>query len=483
MVEQLDGLGLVYEKQGNTGAAAYEQSNRVDPFARVTNQLAFDLQREQRKIEVEQEKKDKLNFQVLEGLGDIKGWEIDNQATIYNEANELKNEASQLITEGINLTDLANPKARAFQEKRQKLQQKAQLSGTQGPTIDAMRKDLFKNPQKYDVEETTKALKAYEAMTPSERLEIPAETLFVPKFNRYALVPKSSQIQNFVNISPKGGTTIDNARLDEFMKLQFATEEGQKAYELGLQKGEWASPEEYIKTNKDYLVSQVKNKSDRYINPYTLQNQINKAPATQEEIYEAIKLSGQTKLPIYSGGKETGGITTEGMANIPNIDFTIPSSLAQSRQGIYFVSDVKLKSGNLATALYNKKEKKYQPDLQGKHYVIGGKTYTLEEALEQGILEYRPVLSGIGEYSDTDVDILVDPTAYGTPINASEQAIRVYNINLAAQKRLAAEKNAQYKKTTTSTATTKPTTGISGTPKKEQAPQTKKTTVTGGTVR
>ena len=91
MVEQLDGLGLVYEKQGNTGAAAYEQSNRVDPFARVTNQLANDLQREQRKIEVEQEKKDKLNFQVLEGLGDIKGWEIDNQATIYNEANELKN--------------------------------------------------------------------------------------------------------------------------------------------------------------------------------------------------------------------------------------------------------------------------------------------------------------------------------------------------------------------------------------------------------
>jgi hypothetical protein len=478
MVEQLDGLGLVYEKQGNTGAAAYEQSNRVDPFARVTNQLAFDLQREQRKIEVEQEKKDKLNFQVLEGLGDIKGWEIDNQATIYNEANELKNEASQLITEGINLSDLTNPKARAFQEKTQKLKQKAQLSGTQGPTIDAMRKDLFKNPQKYDVEETTKALKAYEAMTPSERLEIPAETLFVPKYNKFALIPKLPGIAMWTKpVGSRGEVEFDEAKAREAMALKLDTEDGEKDYNAGVKKGDWTTPEEMIDVNLAMAKTMFKEKQARLI-----------TSSPKEKVDYEYDITNETTTPFYMKkvtNEETGEKVDAGSLQIRhhtqmgNVNFVLSPKIARDDTGKGIDKTVAVKSGALGISLYNPKSKAYIKE--GDTITIDGKTYTKEEALKKGLLVYKTIFTGEGEYDSggkkIGKTIYFDPDNYTTgATEKSEQSVKDYYMRKKKLEEVARKMNAKYSSgtSTTTTTTTKPTTGTSGTPKKQDPPKKKK---------
>lgn len=501
MVEQLDGLGLVYEKRGNTGAAAYEQSDRVDPFRVITNQLANDFQREQRNIEINQEKKDRANLDVLKGLGDIKGWEIDNQAFIYNEANQLKNEAQQLVTKGKNLSDLFDPEVRAFNEKTQKLAQQAPLSIQQGKVIDAMKMDVMKNPQKYDTEETRKALEAYSAMKPNERLNTPVESLFVPKFNRYALVPKASQIQNFVNISPKGGTTIDDARLDQFMQLQFATEEGQRAYEIGVQKGEWATPEEYIKANKDYLVSQIKNKSDRYYAPRPTTGPSDKDIDVSIRGTEEVMLGFEKTVESKGAdgkttfvNKKIGSVPIKGMTALGKIALTIPKDIVESQQGVKFDTNLELDSGNLAIAPYNLKTNTYAKVGSDGKITIDGNTYTIEEAIKEGLVKYKPILSGQVKYYGSQQDIVVDPEKYARKINSTSKTYEEYNKILGRQKAYAEELNNKYKGTeTTSTTTTKPTTpaktttptktttGTSGATKTPTP--VKNTTVTGGKVR
>jgi hypothetical protein len=478
MVEQLDGLGLVYEKQGNTGAAAYEQSNRVDPFARVTNQLANDLQREQRKIEVEQEKKDKLNFDVLKGLGDIKAWDVDLRAYMYDKVGQQKIKAMQLMTAGKNLSNLADPEVMAFNEELEKTKQEAQLSSKQGTTIDAMKKDLFKNPHKYDVEETTKALKTYEAMTPAERLETPAETLFVPKYNKFALIPKLQGIAMWTKpVGSRGEIEFDEAKAREAMALKLDTEDGEKDYIAGVKKGDWTTPEEMIDVNLAMAKTMFKEKQARLI-----------TSSPKEKVDYEYDITNETTTPFYmkkvtnedTGEKvDAGSLQIRHHTQMGNVNFVLSPKIARDDTGKGIDKTVAVKSGALGITLYNPKSKAYIKE--GDTITIDGKTYTKEEALKKGLLIYKTIFTGEGEYDSggkkIGKTIYFDPDNYTTgATEKSEQSVKDYYMRKKKLEEVARKMNAKYSSgtSTSTTTTTKPTTGTSGGDKPKDPPKKKK---------
>jgi hypothetical protein len=262
----LDGLGLVYEKQGNTGAAAYTPPSNTDPFAVVTNDLASQVDFQRKKKERDAIKQEELNNKIIEAINP-EGWSLDNRQYFYKSGNDLKLEATLLKAKGKNLNDISDPEVMAFMDKSKRVLNEASLSAEQGKLFDVMYNEFSKNPNKYDKEATALNVEKWRSLPMEERFKTDPRSLFAPKYNKFAAAEPIKSFDKFADISPKGGTRINKAKIDQYLNEIASDQEVIDSYQQGLERGDWSNPQEWKQSQAQFIESQIQNKADAYQKP------------------------------------------------------------------------------------------------------------------------------------------------------------------------------------------------------------------------
>jgi hypothetical protein len=412
----LDGLGLVYEKQGNTGAAAYTPPSNTDPFAVVTNDLASQVDFQRKKKERDAIKQDDLNNKIIEAINP-EGWSLDNRQYFYKSGNDLKLEATLLKAKGKNLNDISDPEVMAFMDKSKRVLNEASLSAEQGKTFDIMYNEFTKNPNKYDKERTAQNVEKWKALPMEERFKTDPRSLFAPKYNKFAAAEPIKSFDKFADISPKGGTRINKAKIDQYLNEIASDQEVIDSYQQGLERGDWTNPQEWKKSQAQFIESQIQNKADAYQKPEKADKD---GGLSFEEIMMQFNMNDKTALPTANTTVATGETTgTQFPATIftpttlGNANLTISSGDAfdlkegkPKTQGIY-----KMQTGTIGIGLRHNNGQLLSENTPTISYK--GKNIPLAEAIKLGVVKYEPVVYGLAETGlDADkkqVEIAVNP--------------------------------------------------------------------------
>jgi hypothetical protein len=413
----LDGLGLVYEKQGNTGAAAYTPPSNTDPFAVVTNDLASQVDFQRKKKERDAIKQEELNNKIIEAINP-EGWSLDNRQYFYKSGNDLKLEGALLRAKGKNLNDLSDPEVLAFMDKSKRVLNEASLSAEQGKLFDVMYNEFSKNPNKYDKEATALNVEKWKSLPMEERFKTDPRSLFESKFNKFAAANPIKNFDKFADISSKFGTRINEAKIDQYLDEMASDQDVLQSYEQGLERGVWTNPEEWKTSQKEYIKSRIQNRADRYIRP--LSSNTGGGGLGFDEIMMQFDMNNKTELPVMNASvstkEKTGSklnATVYQPTTLGNTNFTISSGdvydLNEGRPtttGLY-----KLKTGTIGVGIKNQVGQ-IIPEGAGVPYK--GKTISVAEALKLGIVKYEPIVYGIAEVGSgsdkKEVEIVVDPT-------------------------------------------------------------------------
>lgn len=149
-----DGLGLVYEKQGNTGAAAYNQPSLqygqtpLDAVAQNIEQQNLIKQQQEFQLAKQREKEKAAAFK---SLGDIElsKWDVANKQEIGNDILMAKNAMAGLAAQGVMPNDYNNPKSQDYNQIQLGLKNKIIEADAQKAKLDEAQKILmadFDNP-------------------------------------------------------------------------------------------------------------------------------------------------------------------------------------------------------------------------------------------------------------------------------------------------------------------------------------------------
>lgn len=420
----LDGLGLVYEKQGNTGAAAYTPPSNTDPFAVVTNDLASQVDFQRKKKERDAIKQDELNNKIIEAINP-EGWSLDNRQYFYKSGNDLKLEGALLRAKGKNLNDITDPEVMAFMDKSKRVLNEASLSAEQGKTFDVMYNEFTKNPNKYDKERTAQNVEKWKALPMEERFKTDPRSLFAPKYNKFAAAEPIKSFDKFADISPKGGTRINKAKIDQYLNEIASDQEVIDSYQQGLERGDWTNPQEWKKSQAQFIESQIQNKADAYQKPEKADND---GGLSFEQIMMQFNMNDKTSLPTanteVTTGKTDATKRPEEITRFPatiytpttlgNANFTISSGDVfeldkgkPQKQGLY-----KLQTGTIGVGLRHNNGQLLSENTPTISYK--GKSIPLAEAIRLGVVKYEPVVYGLAETGLGDkkeqVEIAVNPT-------------------------------------------------------------------------
>ena len=413
----LDGLGLVYEKQGNTGAAAYTPPSNTDPFAVVTNDLASQVDFQRKKKERDAIKQEELNNKIIEAINP-EGWSLDNRQYFYKSGNDLKLEGALLRAKGKNLNDLYDPEVLAFMDKSKRVLNEASLSAEQGKLFDVMYNEFSKNPNKYDKEATAQNVEKWKSLPMEERFKTDPRSLFESKFNKFAAANPIKNFDKFADISPKGGTRINEAKIDQYLDEMASDQDVLQSYEQGLERGVWTNPEEWKTSQKEYIKSRIQNKADRYIRP--LSSNTGGGGLGFDEIMMQFDMNNKTDLPVTNTDPKTGksagskfNATIYQPTTLGNANFTISSGdIFDLNQGKPTTTGVyTLKTGTIGVVL---KHNNGQLLNESSKVTYKGKSITMPEALKLGIVKYEPIVYGVAEVGSgadkKEVEVAVNPT-------------------------------------------------------------------------
>jgi hypothetical protein len=412
----LDGLGLVYEKQGNTGAAAYTPPSNTDPFAVVTNDLASQVDFQRKKKERDAIKQDDLNNKIIEAINP-EGWSLDNRQYFYKSGNDLKLEAAILRSKGKNLNDITDPEVMAFMDKSKRVLNEASLSAEQGKLFDVMYNEFSKNPNKYDKERTAQNVEKWKALPMEERFKTDPRSLFAPKYNKFAAADPIKNYDKFSDISPKGGTRINRGKIDQYLNEIASDQEVIDSYQQGLERGDWSNPQEWKTSQAQFIESQIQNKADRYEKPDKVDSD---GGLGFEEIMMQFDMNKKTNLPVMNASvstkEKTGSklnATVYQPTTLGNVNYTVSSgdvydlnSGKPTETGIY-----SLKTGTIGVGIRNAIG---QIIPENAKVPYKGKQISVAEALKLGIVRYEPIVYGVAEIGSgpdkKEVEIVVDPT-------------------------------------------------------------------------
>ena len=255
----MDGLGLVYEKQGNTGAGAY--NNPVfqignNPLDHIAAQIKQENDIAKRDEALAKAAKDKANNDALKF--DYSGWDIDNKAYFTQAVGALQQKGSELKDAGKDLNDYSDPDVREWQKQRLAVEKSAVASKDQGSKYDDLIKEISTKRDKYDYEASVAGLNNYMNMSPVERLYAnPNDALVLKKapFDKYAPIKdldlnKSGFIGKTSYEDPSSSsssTFLDKAKLKKHIENITSNPINDEHYQEGLKNGEWKNKEEYAK--------------------------------------------------------------------------------------------------------------------------------------------------------------------------------------------------------------------------------------------
>ena len=395
----LDGLGLVYEKQGNTGAAAYTPPSNTDPFAVVTNDLASQVDFQRKKKERDAIKQDELNDKIIETLNP-KGWELDNRQYFYKSGNDIKLEGALLRAKGKNLNDITDPEVMAFMDKSKRVLDEASLSAEQGKLFDVMYNEFTKNPDKYDKEMTAQNVEKWKALPMEERFKTDPRSLFEPTFNAYAGATAGDlkDFNIFLDTSSKKGTRVNQERLNTHLELMKKDPQAVESFKQGLKRGEWSNVPEWVDAQRKFIESRMSIKE----NPETKTTIVNNfGGGNIQDEDTAIDRNNKTTMFI-SNVQGTGNINSTIIApeSLGTITGNVaPGNLYETNKGRSTrQTPIDMKTGSLGIALIHNNGS-YVSEKDGVQITKNGKvveTLTTDEAIKRGIVRYQAVIFGNG---------------------------------------------------------------------------------------
>jgi hypothetical protein len=446
----LDGLGLVYEKQGNTGAAAYTPPSNTDPFAVVTNDLASQVDFQRKKKERDAIKQEELNNKIIEAINP-EGWSLDNRQYFYKSGNDLKLEATLLKAKGKNLNDISDPEVMAFMEKSKKLNEKANLSAEQGKFFNDIYNDYTKNPDKYDQQVTAANIEKWQALPMEERFTIDPRTLVEPKFNAYAGATAGDlkDFDIFVDVSSKKGTRINEERINDQIQLMKNDPDAVRSYEQGIRRGEWKNQKEWEDAQRKFIKSRISIKENPEVKGPTIINNFGGGNIQDEET--AIDRNNKTTMFI-SNVQGTGNINSTIIApeSLGTITGNVaPGNLYETNKGRSTrQTPIDMKTGSLGIALIHNNGS-YVSEKDGVQITRGDKvieTLTTDEAIKRGIVRYQAVIFGNGTAPQIGVDGKVSGEAEDVPFIVKANAFVNSDLKTDAQGKPEGNTKAKVKK-------------------------------------
>lgn len=178
-----DGLGLVFEQHGNTGAAAYVNPafeigrNPLDMRAEQVRQDKNVLEQEFRQKEKQRE------VQNLQELNiDPESWDIDRQSYFMEGVNKIKEEGIGLAKSGKNLADVTDPVVKDWNRRKAALLAEAKYSTNQYDQYQKAATLALQNPDEFDYAKSMESLNAnFAKLKPGERLAVDPNNLLARK--------------------------------------------------------------------------------------------------------------------------------------------------------------------------------------------------------------------------------------------------------------------------------------------------------------
>lgn len=458
-----DGLGLVFEQQGNTGAAAYNQpvlGIGTNPLDRVAADIEQQKNIVQQNNLIQQRQNEKLNQQALDVGGS--GWEIDNDRQLGQYLNAYKTEVTNLLSKGIKPTDYEKPESRRYWELKQgwenlrdnSLAQKEQF----GTAYKAILQDMNSPNPQFEHEQTFQKMREWQNLPIEERIKTPIESLLVKKeapFDMYSPI-KDVDISKFVGEvdfeTPEfasGSSKLNTTNLKESIKKLAYNPLNDAHYEQGKKKGLWDTRDEYAQVQYDKKKLEFTQDTNftkkEPKGGYTI-NYINGGNANQ--LMGDIGF-GKQSINVPDGSGKTVPIAYKYTTQLGNIDAIVgKQSIIDANTGnvIGGTGNMALKSGSLVlTPVYKGTNKPYPltPTMDQKKLV------------SDGTIEWKPMVSGKAESTDgvttdvVDVWIPADAILHGTgdsnkALNRGEAAYYVYKKKSDELNKTAPQKTASY---------------------------------------
>lgn len=268
---EIDGLGQVYQKQGNTGAATWEtpieQGNT--PFAYMAEDLGrknlLDYQYNiAAKKAAEKQKADEL-AKAFDDTLDNKAWEVDVPRELMADAMDWKQSLAQLKIdsekEGFNPNDITHPKVAAVKQKEALVKNKYDTSNQQkadyNKFVTLIAQDQNSKEPQFDTKASLDALNAWRD-TPKvlERAKVNPAELLVPKakvLDMYRPI-NDLPIKNYVasnlrenDKEKKTYTTLNEANLKKDIDAIVKNPIYEEDFQEGVKQNFWGSKAEWSK--------------------------------------------------------------------------------------------------------------------------------------------------------------------------------------------------------------------------------------------
>lgn len=407
----MDGLGLVYEKRGNTGAAAYNQPSNDNPFAVITE----DLQGRVETIREGERKKadavEKQNNLIIDTINP-QGWDIDNRKMFFQKGLELKQEAATLAARGINLKDPTNPDALKFQQKQQDILNQASSSAAQKELFDPVYKEFIAKPDRYDKEKTIENIERFKALPFEERINVDPRTLLSKKFDKFAAVKPVKNFSDFTDTSAKSGTIIRPDRINAYLEEQIQSPDVQESIQMGIEQGAWKDVEGWRQAMTNHIKSLIPLKADKIEKPTNITvNTGGSGTIVQDKPFN---VENKTFIPMVNANPKTGAKAGSGKVNATIIEAeslgAVPVSIApgdvfeaeggkSNRSTPYLMNNP-----SLGVGVRHKNGMWLDENTPSITIIEGGKekTITLDEAFKKGIVFYQPMLWGLAKTKNKD---------------------------------------------------------------------------------
>lgn len=486
-----DGLGLVYEKQGNTGAAAYNQPSLqygqtpLDAVAQNIEQQNLIKQQQEFQLAKQREKE---KAAVLGKLGDINlsKFTLGNQQEFMGDILNHKNQIAADMSKGEDVTDPTSPAYARTYERQLALQNKKMELDKQGAIIEDAMKILQTKPDDFDVEKSAAAIEAYaEAPNATERMKIDPSTLLVRKevpFDTYTPL-KDFDINPFVveqgyetEEMKRTGNYLDVPKLKAKIKSMVDNPVNEEHYQKGLAKGLWGNKSEYEKALFEQAKLDYKKKSfyeKKAINKPTDRDFL--MTAGVDELRKRFGL-GETTADIKSGigSNTTQRIKIGNSINIGDIKATVPlASAIDASTGLPMSGDgsegaIDIKSGKMSTPLvfnYNGAiaaipstgTYELKDNETGEKKIYKGTQKQIEaQLIRDGYAKYKPML--LANYKEGDIAKTAWIPASELPTTNESKTLQGADAVRLLLERIAEDENAKAvgitppKVTTTTTA-------------------------------
>lgn len=480
-----DGLGLVYEKQGNTGAAAYGNPIPLNPnpLGQVTQNLnnEYNIRLHDKLIRDRQKERDLAD--LYNQKFDINAWHQRNQMELGADAMAVKQRLAQLKSSQVDPRDYNNPKSKEYQDLTFGLQNKANTVKRLESDYISLRDKIIQdantqNPQ-FDTEKSLKALDNWMMLpTINDSAKIDPGTLLVQKPKQFSTYQPLSNFKiapyvgSFGKDTPTGGasgTTLNKKNLRSDIEALANDPINQEHFDWGVKQGLWKDRKEYADVlydkadnlyTADYKTTIKAPKDDG--GSGLSEDQVNEIVNTPPTVMKIADLDIDGKTRQRDGSTVYTSASVLYPQSVGNLNLSIPSAAAfnidTGKKGTN-ATVYKLTDGTLGVALKYKDGRGFIGDINpGENETVyqfkdksGNKIQlTKDEAIKQGYIEYVPVIIGNGTYKDpadpetktSPQPIVVEADQYINKVNGkSSQALNDAYNKLYVQKQLADKLN------------------------------------------